>query len=610
MQRIKHYIAFLFLLLFAGFPALLSAQCSFSSTLTSVSAGSAFDNRTHACNPTWTVAFRVTGFTTLQFQIEGAADNNGSPGTYFPLVMSAGQNPVLQTGSFNGSVSLSLPANADNADWLRFNLVALTGSGSAFGSAIGSSAPPPPQPPSGFGFLQNGVGAIWQSQTLFDQNRLDATQFGLSTSGSFQSNTQALNNAIIEAEATGKYVFIPAGTYQVKNVVIPTATAITPVYHVGIIGESGTVLNCNTSDGTDCISAVATAFSVPVYDIENLQLIGQDTNCGTTNSGYGLRISGTAASPLTSVFRNIIASNFCGSSVSGIWFDSIENSSFYNIRSTDDSIGIKLSGSFNANYLSGIMVDNNLTIGLSGSKLTGNVFDALTLQSNVRTGMHLDNAVSNTFNSTYFENNNSSLSASTYALDLSASTGPVEANTFNSPNFTSTHDTINMAGVPGNLVTRNTFNSGISFAANPQVTENTFTSNNVFLNFVGLTNFSGYNGSDSICFLGVCQFAGYATTTNCSSAASPAVCGSAAAGSVSIAVSATSVVVDTTAVTANSQILVLWDSSLSSKLGITCNSAFASSPFVSARTPGTSFTLSIVSAPVTNPYCYSYSIIN
>lgn len=102
------------------------------------------------------------------------------------------------------------------------------------------------------------------------------------------------------------------------------------------------------------------------------------------------------------------------------------------------------------------------------------------------------------------------------------------------------------------------------------------------------------------------------TKTNCISSASPAICGSSLTGSVNIALLATSVVVDTTVVTANSQIFVTLDQSLSTALSVTCNSSFLSSqlPYVSARTPGVSFTVSIGTAPVVHPACYSFFIIN
>jgi hypothetical protein len=99
------------------------------------------------------------------------------------------------------------------------------------------------------------------------------------------------------------------------------------------------------------------------------------------------------------------------------------------------------------------------------------------------------------------------------------------------------------------------------------------------------------------------------TTTNCSSTAAPAVCAAAAGGSVVVAAAATTVVVNTTAVTANSQILLTSDVSLGTKLGVTCNVAPAQE-WVSARTAGTSFTITVAAAPTTNPQCLSYMITN
>jgi hypothetical protein len=107
----------------------------------------------------------------------------------------------------------------------------------------------------------------------------------------------------------------------------------------------------------------------------------------------------------------------------------------------------------------------------------------------------------------------------------------------------------------------------------------------------------------------------YDTASNCSSSASPAVCGSAAAGSAALPTNAvsSSIVVNTTAVTANSQIFVQTDDTLGTKLSVTCNSTIATlvgGLTISARTPGTSFTIANNVAVVTNPLCVSYLIIN
>lgn len=104
------------------------------------------------------------------------------------------------------------------------------------------------------------------------------------------------------------------------------------------------------------------------------------------------------------------------------------------------------------------------------------------------------------------------------------------------------------------------------------------------------------------------------TNTNCSSSASPAVCGSAAAGSVAIPTGTNATLtVNTTAVTANSSIIVQSDDTLGTKLGITCNSTLASlivEPVVSARSAGVSFQITISGTTTTNAVCVSYYIVN
>jgi len=107
----------------------------------------------------------------------------------------------------------------------------------------------------------------------------------------------------------------------------------------------------------------------------------------------------------------------------------------------------------------------------------------------------------------------------------------------------------------------------------------------------------------------------YATGTNCSSSASPAVCGSAAAGNAALPTNAvsSSIQINTSAVTANSQIFVMSDDTLGTKLGVTCNSTIATlvgGLTISGRNAGVSFTVANNVAVVTNPLCISYHIIN
>jgi len=88
-------------------------------------------------------------------------------------------------------------------------------------------------------------------------------------------------------------------------------------------------------------------------------------------------------------------------------------------------------------------------------------------------------------------------------------------------------------------------------------------------------------------------------------------CGSAQEGSVTIAAAATTVTVTTTAVTANSKFSITENATLGTALSVTCNTATnIGLPFVSAITPGTSYVITVPTAPVTNPACLQWKILN
>ena len=130
----------------------------------------------------------------------------------------------------------------------------------------------------------------------------------------------------------------------------------------------------------------------------------------------------------------------------------------------------------------------------------------------------------------------------------------------------------------------------------------------------GQTNISanctnGGTGNINIACTGSGSFGSYKSATACASSASPAVCAAAPAGFVTIAAGATTVTVNTTAVTANSQILLMYDSSLGTALGVTCNATEPALYGVTARVAATSFTIT-ATAPITNPACFSYVLIN
>ena len=97
--------------------------------------------------------------------------------------------------------------------------------------------------------------------------------------------------------------------------------------------------------------------------------------------------------------------------------------------------------------------------------------------------------------------------------------------------------------------------------------------------------------------------------------ASPLNCQSTSYGYITIAAGASSTVVNTTAVTATSKVLVSYDYSVggspSSVFGtnVTCNTT-PQQPYVSARTAGTSITVAVGSNFTTNPGCIAFYIVN
>jgi len=100
------------------------------------------------------------------------------------------------------------------------------------------------------------------------------------------------------------------------------------------------------------------------------------------------------------------------------------------------------------------------------------------------------------------------------------------------------------------------------------------------------------------------------TVTICNSTTTPSTCGSAVSGNVAMPTGGSTLVVNTTSVTENSQIFVNQDSSLGTKLGITCNTVATRVYSISARVPGTSFTIKSSANPATNKACLSYFIVN
>lgn len=106
------------------------------------------------------------------------------------------------------------------------------------------------------------------------------------------------------------------------------------------------------------------------------------------------------------------------------------------------------------------------------------------------------------------------------------------------------------------------------------------------------------------------QASKYLTETNCASGASPSVCGSASSGAVALPVGGTTLTVNTTAVVAASRILITENTTVGGALSVTCNTTIARVYAVTTITASTSFVITTSAAPITNPACLSYLIVN
>ncbi len=143
---------------------------------------------------------------------------------------------------------------------------------------------------------------------------------------------------------------------------------------------------------------------------------------------------------------------------------------------------------------------------------------------------------------------------------------------------------------------------------------------------VGSSDQFAVNGSGAITASGAITSTGAFTTTGAAStgaltatlfksstigasSSSPAALGAAPAGHFIIAASATTASASTTAVTANSSILLQIEHT-TPIAGTTCNTAATTTPGVATKVAGNGFTVSTLAAPVTNPLCLAYWIVN
>jgi hypothetical protein len=95
----------------------------------------------------------------------------------------------------------------------------------------------------------------------------------------------------------------------------------------------------------------------------------------------------------------------------------------------------------------------------------------------------------------------------------------------------------------------------------------------------------------------------------CTSIASPAVCGRAISGAVAMPIGAMTLIVDDVIIDNSVLVLLTFDSTLNTRLGIPACSTVGGFPKVSGRIVGTSFQISTDVAPLSAPACYSFFLL-
>ena len=275
-------------------------------------------------------------------------------------------------------------------------------------------------------------------------------------------STSAIQTAISLAWAVGGIVDFGPGIFNFTSLSLPTPQLVSGnVYQwysltmrgagasnvsqgFGAQNLTGTILKC-TGTG-DAIAAISTHYGEPTYTFLGLTLIGPDTvSPRTTTSGNGIRISGTAAPRV--IMRDVVVNQFYGAGKAGIWLDDPEYNVLDTVVVSNCDIGLKLTSFVTASVFNSVKLQLCASYGGYFVDAYSNTWNALTIQSNEKTGLYGEGLTHSTFNSTHFENNNTSATASTYALDLRGSaTRSVVGLKFTSSVFNNTRDKIYLAG--------------------------------------------------------------------------------------------------------------------------------------------------------------------
>jgi hypothetical protein len=321
-------------------------------SLTSASAGPVYNNSTQLKCSIWKLVGFNSGLTNITVQVEGAQDNNGSPGAFSAFgaaVTLRGSNP--STCAANCTIIMNI---SDYRPWLRVNMTAATGTGSFNFNLIGASS----IGNNDVTFLSSGGSSVVTAigpdatGTAPTQNPVQISVFDGTNVRRLRSGTTGnLNMAAITAGAdgvgNGSITSMDANSSTLQPMAVApfffnggnwerprTSTANTrsgfnnQVSNIGLITEIGPrfSLTSNPAAGTqatvtraatggvqyvaDCIAFSASASVAPVASTLTINLRDGASGAGTVLWSYTIFI--TAA-----IGEEVSPHSFCGLNIMG-----------------------------------------------------------------------------------------------------------------------------------------------------------------------------------------------------------------------------------------------------------------------------------------------------
>lgn len=244
-------------------------------------------------------------------------DDIGNPAAGFLLyIYSAGSTTFVNTWQDQGQLSLNtnpiiLDANGECVVWVdplqEYDFVLKTSTGATIStinniSGVSLSQLALSSGSSMIGFIQSGTGAV--VRTLQSKNReiISVKDFGAVGDG-IADDTNAINNANVEATATGRTLFFPAGTY--------ISSGIPAIAGMSWRGESEFTSIIKLKSGTNAGLVTSSTSSIDNVHIEKLRF---DGNYANNSSGDTLTIKGSRTS-----FRDISVFNSAGTAITTDW---------------------------------------------------------------------------------------------------------------------------------------------------------------------------------------------------------------------------------------------------------------------------------------------------